>query len=276
MSVDIHAGPHAGSREWAGCPFSPQNIPLPSAHSERATRRLGAPQPGRWDLLCGLGLTAVTPEGWGLESEREGEREREKLGSNSLSPPGHAALGALGCSRPGPAPPRPRAARPPPGAPRVSGAGRAPGARGSRAGLGWSRSAPQTLGDRTRAREPCGAGWGRRGCAPRVPKRAWSPARGPPRRLCPRPGPRSLAAPPLPGRDSPPRQRSRSPRSSLRAWGSGTGDPLRGVKFISLASFQRSRSTEVSSACAEGPRSPRGLAMDLWGPSSGRLCHSGL
>lgn len=53
----------------AGCPPPPNN-PLLFAHAARATEGGGGDH-GRWDLLCGLGLTAVTLKGWGFLKKRQ-------------------------------------------------------------------------------------------------------------------------------------------------------------------------------------------------------------
>lgn len=250
-------------------PCPPWNIPLPFAHREAghpATRKVGS--------TLRIGARSCHSRRVGLK------KERERAGERNWEATAPARLDRLRWVRSDAAAPGPRlhvrallALRP------KRRASPEPAVRlarvGCRAGLGWSRSAPQTLGGGARARKPCGAGWGRRGYAPRVPTRVWPPARGPTRRLCPRPGPRSLATPQPPARASPPQPPSLSPQSALRAWGPSTGDSSCGVKFNSQASSRRGLSTEVSSACAEGPQSPSGLAMNLWGPGTGRPCCSG-
>lgn len=158
---------------------------------------------GTQDLLCGLGLTAVTPKGWGFflkKDQFQGEAPNPR-GARWRSP-------ACGCSLGGAAGPPPRAAGPPPraGAPRLRRRPCALRAWGPRAGPGRAvRGAAVAKLRRRRARTPerGRAGWGPCAREPRAAAWVRPPCRGLPRRLRPRPGRRSPAAPP-PARASPP------------------------------------------------------------------------
>lgn len=182
----------------AGCPPPPNN-PLLFAHAARATEGGGGDH-GRWDLLCGLGLTAVTLKGWGFLKKRQifkakpptrtGHcRDRQRSGC-SLCGAGLPRLLAGGSCG---AQPGPRASgsssahiwRASPGRrlePRVCGVGRALGARRApqaRARGGGCRAegrlggscTHQTLGARARQHEPPGAAAAQDGgCVPGRPQ----------------------------------------------------------------------------------------------------------
>lgn len=216
--------PAQAPRSWPGV-YRPPSGPLHSHRQGGVTGRVGAgPTRGRWGLLCGLGLTAVTPKGWGFLKKDKILRQNPKPAPGTVAlasvpdaasaEPGHRAHGqaaaAAGGRVPEPAGPPPRAAGPPP-----------PGAGGSPAA-----PQPPVRSARLGPREPSRARR-RRG------ERLHQPNFG--RRRAPAPG-RGRDGGGAPGRPAP-----------LRA----PGHPARGL---------RAASARAPGAAARPPRRPRPLA----------------